>query len=130
MIVLDASPLIAYFDAADALHDRAVASVLGLGSGPLGISPLTLAEVLVGPTRNNALDIIRSGVQTLRVEEIALPQDASVRLARLRAETRLKLPDCCVVLAAQQCAATVLTFDDRLAAACERLGVPLAGAER
>ena len=44
--------------------------------------------------------------------------------------TRLKLPDCCVVLAAQQRAAAVLTFDDRLAAACERLGVPLAGAER
>lgn len=53
--------------------------------------------------------------------------DAAVRLASLRATTRLKLPDCCVVLAAQQHAAAVLTFDGRLAAASERLGVALAG---
>lgn len=127
MIVLDASPLIAYFDAADALHDRAVARVRTLGGQQLAISPLTLAEVLVGPTRSGSLDLIRTGLKVLRVQEIGLPDDAAVRLASLRAMTRLKLPDCCVVLAAQQRAAAVLTFDDRLAAASERLGVPLVG---
>lgn len=127
MIVLDASPLIAYFDAADALHDRAVARVRRLGGQQLAISPLTLAEVLVGPTRGGSLDLIRTGLKVLRVQEIGLPDDAAVRLASLRAMTRLKLPDCCVVLAAQQRAAGVLTFDDRLAAASERLGVPLVG---
>ena len=126
MIVLDASPLIAYFDAADALHERTVACVRRLGGERLAISPVTLAEVLVGPTRNGALDVIRTGLEILQVEEIGLPDDAAVRLASLRATTRLKLPDCCVLLAAQQGAAAVLAFDDRLAAVSERLGVPLA----
>lgn len=126
MIVLDASPLIAYFDAADALHERAVASLRRLGGERLAISPLTLAEVLVGPTRNGALDLIRTGLKALQVEEIGLPDDAAVRLASLRATTRLRLPDCCVLLAAQQRGAAVLTFDDRLAAVSGRLDVPLA----
>jgi predicted nucleic acid-binding protein len=126
VIVLDASPLIAYFDAADALHARAVASVQRLGGRRLATSPVTLAEVLVGPTRNGALEVILTGLEILQVEEIGLPDDAAVRLASLRATTRLKLPDCCVLLAAQQGAAAVLTFDDRLAAVSERLGVPLA----
>ena len=126
MIVLDASPLIAYFDAADALHERAVASLRRLGGRRLAISPVTLAEVLVGPTRNGALDIIRTGLEILQVEEIGLPDDAAVRLASLRATTGLKLPDCCVLLAAQQGGAAVLTFDDRLSAVSERLDVPLA----
>ena len=69
MIVLDASPLIAYFDAADALHERAVASVRRLGGRRLAISPVTLAEVLVGPTRTRALDVIRTGLEALQVEE-------------------------------------------------------------
>ena len=125
MIVLDASPLVAYFDAADARHERAVASVQRLGGRRLAISPVTLAEVLVGPTRNGALDLIRTGLKILQVEEIGLPDDAAVRLASLRAMTRLKLCDCRVLLAAQQGAAAVLTFDDRLAAVSERLGVPL-----
>jgi predicted nucleic acid-binding protein len=126
VIVLDASPLIAYFDGADALHERAVASLQRLGGRRLAISPVTLAEVLVGPTRNGALDVILTGLEILQVEEIGLPDDAAVRLASLRATTRLRLPDCCVLLAAQQGAAAVLTFDDRLAAVSERLGVPLA----
>ena len=54
--------------------------------------------------------------------EIPLGADAPTRLARLRAETGLKLPDCCVLLAAQDASASsVLSFDDRLSAAAERL---------
>lgn len=87
---------------------------------------MTLAEVLAGPTRNGALDVIRTGLQVLQVEQIGLPDDAALRLASLRATTRLRLPGCCVLLAAQQGASAVLTFDDRLAAERERLGVPFA----
>lgn len=52
-----------------------------------------------------------------------LPADAPVRLASLRAETNLKLPDCCVVLAAEQTQATLATFDHRLAATAEQRGL-------
>lgn len=37
--------------------------------------------------------------------------------------TALKLPDCCVILAAQQVPGAILTFDDRLAAAAQRLAI-------
>jgi hypothetical protein len=46
-VIVDARPLIAYFDAADALHERAVASGQRLGGQRLAISSLTLAEALV-----------------------------------------------------------------------------------
>ena len=52
---------------------------------------------------------------------------APVRPAALRAESGLKMPHCCVLLAAQGSAAeTVLTFDDALAREVEWLGL-LAG---
>ncbi|CAN5270673.1 hypothetical protein BH20ACT16_BH20ACT16_13150 [soil metagenome] len=41
----------------------------------------------------------------------------------LRASTKLKLPDCCVILAAQQARGTILTFDDRLAAVARKLAL-------
>jgi hypothetical protein len=57
------------------------------------------------------------------VSTIGLGEDAPVRLASLRAGTSLKLPGCCVLLAAEQPGgATVATFDDRLGAAARKLG--------
>lgn len=46
---------------------------------------------------------------------MAVGEGAPARLAVLRAGTRLKLPDCCVLLAAEQSHGAVATFDDRLA---------------
>jgi predicted nucleic acid-binding protein len=46
----------------------------------------------------------------------------------LRAETRLKLPDCCVLLAAEQVSdAHVATFDDRLDVAARQRGFVVLG---
>lgn len=121
MIVVDASVLIAHLDASDALHDRADEALLATAEQPLGCSPITLAEVLVGPARAGRLRDARTAVADLGVVEIPLGDDAAARLADLRAETALKLPDCCVLLAAEDGhAETVLTFDDRLARAAER----------
>jgi hypothetical protein len=52
-----------------------------------------------------------------------LGADAAVRLATMRAEVGLKLPGCCVLLAAQDASAqAILTFDDALTRAAERSG--------
>ena len=124
MIVLDASVLIAHLDDGDALHERAVERLLERAEQPLACSPITLAEVLVGPARHGRLDAARTAIAELGVRQIALGPDAAGRLASLRAETSLKLPDCCVLLAAQDVAAAgVLTFDDRLSRAAVRLGL-------
>lgn len=48
---------------------------------------------------------------------MGLNDDAPTRLALLRAGTGLKLPDCCVLLAAEQTRGTIATFDGRLTAA-------------
>jgi predicted nucleic acid-binding protein len=122
VIVVDASVLIAQLDERDAQHARAVEALLGVAEQPLGCSPITLAEVFVGPARHGRLDAARNAVAELALHDIPLAPDAPARLAILRAGTGLKLPDCCVLLAAQDAGAdAVLTFDDRLAGAAERL---------
>ena len=123
MIVLDASVLIAHLDERDALHARAEQALERATSQPLGCSSITLAEVLVGPARHGRLSAAQAAVAELEVEEIPLGADAAVRLATMRAEIGLKLPDCCVLLAAHEAAAqAILTFDDALTRAAERSG--------
>ena len=123
MIVLDASVLIAHLDERDALHSRAETALMDNASLPLAASPLTVAEVLVGPARVGRADDAIGVLRALGITEVPFPEDASTRLADLQARTGLKLPDCCVLLAAEAAPAeAVLTFDDRLQAEAARHG--------
>jgi predicted nucleic acid-binding protein len=115
VIVLDASVLIAHLDGSDAHHAQATEDLLDLAGEELGASTITLAEILVAPTRADRLTAARDALRTLGIHELALPPNAAERLAALRAETSLKLPDCCVLLTAEAEDAAVLTFDERLA---------------
>lgn len=122
MIVLDASVLIAHLDAGDAHHALATKRLLEAADEPFGASTITLAEVLVGPIRAGRQAAADAALDALEVAELPLPPRAAARLALLRAETGLKLPDCCVLLVAEVADAGVLTFDDRLARAAAALG--------
>ncbi|MGH9070920.1 MAG: type II toxin-antitoxin system VapC family toxin [Acidimicrobiales bacterium] len=124
MIVLDASVLIAYLDEGDGHHADAEAMLEAAVDDDLGINPLTLAEVLVGPVRHDRLGPVQETLRDLEVHEVPFPGDAAVRLARLRAETGLKMPDCCVVLAAEIADATVGTFDRQLSRVTEERKAP------
>ena len=117
MIVLDASVLIAHLEVTDAHHQRATEVLLATAGDALGASPITLAEVFVGPARAGQLDRAAAAIEDLQVEAVPLGVDAPARLAALRAETGLRMPDCCVLYAAQTANAALATFDDRLAAA-------------
>lgn len=123
MIVLDASVLIAHLDTSDALHDRAFALLAALADEPFAASPITLAEVLVGPARAGRLDRAAAALRALEVAPVPLDGEAPARLAMLRAGTGLKLPECCVLLAAERAAAGMATFDLRLAAAAGERGL-------
>jgi predicted nucleic acid-binding protein len=125
VIVLDASVLIAHLDRDDAHHAAARERLLALADRPFGASQLTLAEVLVAPTRTGALAPAQRALADLALAELTLPPNASAQLAALRVDTGLKLPDCCVLLAAEAHAGSVLTFDDRLAREATRRGVGL-----
>lgn len=92
----------------------------------VGASVVTLAEVLV---RSIALGEEQGRVELLQEMEIhplGVPGWRFVDLARVRASTGLKLPDCCVLLAAKQVKAdAVASFDDRLRAAASDRGFAL-----
>jgi len=124
VIAVDASVLIAHLDNQDAHHDKALALLLGAAEDELCASPITLAEVLVGPAHAGRLSEATAILRALCVREVTLGTDAAMRLATLRAETGLKLPDCCVLLAAADAPArAVATFDERLAHAVRRAGM-------
>jgi len=59
-------------------------------------------------------------LRQLDIATVALTDEAPQRLAILRVTTALKMPDCCVLLAAESASAGVATFDDRLATAPTR----------
>jgi predicted nucleic acid-binding protein len=122
VIVLDASVLIAHLDSEDAHHDRATSLLLGAVDEPLCASRLTLAEVLVGPARAGELDRAAGALAQIDVAGVGLDADAPARLALLRAGTGLKLPDCCVLIAAEDVRGAVATFDDRLGAVARERG--------
>lgn len=123
MIVLDASVLIAYLDVDDGHHATAEELLVGAIDDDLAADSLTLAEVLVVPARDGRLDRVLAALRDLEVQELGFPVDTAVRLARLRASTGLKMPDCCVLLAAVEASASVASFDQRLGQAAENLGL-------
>jgi PIN domain-containing protein len=89
----------------------------------LGASPITLAETLAAPARAGRLADAQTALSRLGVQELALGEKASSRLARLRADLGVKLPDCCVLLAAQEHAGTVASFDAGVIEAARKLGL-------
>jgi predicted nucleic acid-binding protein len=112
MIVVDARVLIAFLDRADAHHEAAV-EWLADASPPLVVHPITLAEVLVAPTRNGSAEQAWAVLHSIGVELHSEPTDP-LQLARLRVNTGLRMPDCCVIDAARHHGCAVATFDDRL----------------
>lgn len=123
MIVLDASVLIAYLDRNDEHHAAAEALLAHLIDEDLGANSLTLAEVFVAPLRDGRLQAVREALSDLEIHELSFPIDTAVRLAQLRMTTRLKMPDCCVLLTADATAGAIASFDQRLARAAETRGV-------
>ena len=99
MIVLDASVLIAFLDGDDSHHVAAEGQLAKAVDDNLGVNPLPLAEVLVAPARVGLMDATKAALRDLEVAELPFP--SPVRLARLRATTGLRMPDCCVLLAAE-----------------------------
>jgi predicted nucleic acid-binding protein len=123
MIVLDASILIAHLDASDSHHDRAEVLLANSGNEDLITSVVTLAEVLVGPSRSGIVDRALIALEQLGVTAVAIDPTGALRLALLCTETGLKLPDCCLLLTAEQTDAALASFDLRLAAAARDRGV-------
>lgn len=124
MIILDASVLIAYLDGDDAQHALAEELLAREIDDDFAANPLTLAEVLAIPATDGRLEQVRAALRDLDVRELPFPADTAVKLALLRADTGLKMPDCCVLLAAEAAVARVASFDDRLTRAAATRKLP------
>lgn len=121
LTVLDASILLAHFDDTDP-HSEAAAVVLA-DADELAASTSTLAEVLVGAARAGRLDEQLAAIAALQITELTVEPGAAAALARLRADTGLRMPDCCVLHAALNSHAQALaTRDTRLAKAAAAHG--------
>jgi predicted nucleic acid-binding protein len=127
VIVLDASVLIGHLSLGDAHHGRATELLTSLAAERFGASPTTLAEVLVAPTRLGKLAAAQRALHDLGVESLELGSGSATRLAAFRVETGLRMPDCCVLLAAENHHADLATFDGRLAATATARGLVVHG---
>jgi predicted nucleic acid-binding protein len=123
VVVLDASVLIGHLDHHDPHHARAVSLLEATAGQMLGASAITLAETLLAPVRAGRLTDAQTALSRLGVQELPLGDGASSRLAGLRADLGVKLPDCCVLLAAQERAGAVASFDTGVIKAARKLGL-------
>lgn len=123
MIALDASVLVAHLYPLDAHHEAATRVLIAAAAEPLVVHALTLAEVLVGGVRIGKGAEMRADIQAAGVRLADRDDDEPMRLAQLRSENRLKLPDCCVLDTALVNDAGLCTFDRALAIAARGFGV-------
>ena len=127
MIVADASWVVALRDPSDRHHSRAVAVNYEIGSENSLLHPVTLAECLVAPARLGVLDEASVRLQAAFDIDIVDP-GAPLRWAKLRAETRLRLPDVIVLdTALNRRARAVATFDEQLQTCAADYGLDALG---
>ncbi len=123
MIVLDASVVIAHFASHDAHQGAASAFFRSQTDTGFLVHSLTLTEILVGPIRAGREGFALKQLADLGIDEWAPGRGSAARLARLRVETGLKLPDCCVLDAAMVTRSALATCDAALARAAASVGV-------
>lgn len=116
-LALDASVVVALFNADDVHHSRAVAEFGGAvdRGEDLAMAASAYSEIMVHALRQRRDDLIDDFVDRLGIEVIAIDRSIGRRAAELRAEHRtLRLPDALVLATAQLRGARLLTFDERL----------------
>jgi predicted nucleic acid-binding protein len=121
IVVADASALIALLDTGHVHNERAIEQFAELEAWV--IHPVTLAEVLVHPA-SQGREVAETAMLDLFEVGMVLRQSIvdPVMLAEMRVTTRLKMPDCLVMMLAVEIdAERVLTFDDRLDTVASKL---------
>lgn len=117
MITLDASVVIAHLQPRDPHHERATNLLRENVGRQLRIHPLNLAEVLVGAVAVGRGHELLADLEGIGIRPAEVDLGEPLRLAALRVETGLKLPDCCALDCAVTHRTALATFDHRLAAA-------------
>lgn len=117
MITLDASLVIAHLNPRDPHHEAATSYLRDTAEESLLIHSVNLAEVLIGGVRAGRGEEMRADLHAIGIRVAGRSEGEALRLARLRVESRLKMPDCCALDTALTTESTLATFDDALARA-------------
>lgn len=125
MIVLDASAVIAVFSTPDPHHAKVVPLLELNAVGGFVLHPMTLAESLVGAARIGRLNQVHRLIQNMGIDVYEPDADEPLLIAEIRANTGLKLPDCCVLATALSLSAPLITFDDKLRSAARAQSIPV-----
>ena len=123
MIVLDSGVIIAYLNPADAHHERARNFLVEHAQESFSVAALTLAECLVHPVRADKLHAALTSLTSLDLDVEDMRERDAILLARLREETRLRMPDAAVLHTALAFGGSVVTTDGALSSAAKRVGV-------
>lgn len=123
MIVLDASVIIAVFSSQDPHHSTAVRLLEHNAGAGFRVHPMTLAETLVAAARLGRINNAYRQIRTMGIDVFTPDVDEPLLIAELRANTGLKLPDCCVLAAALNLSEPLITFDDRLRSAAREQSI-------
>ena len=116
-VALDADVVIAFLDAADDQHQRAVALLrpsLAAGDDIL-VAASVYAEVMVRPLERGSADVVDDFIDGIGARVVAIDRGIARRAAELRAShRRLRLPDAISLATALATGARLLTLDRRL----------------
>jgi predicted nucleic acid-binding protein len=116
-VALDADVLIAFLDAADDQHQRAIDTLrprLAAGDRVL-LAASVYAEILVHPIKHGTDQTVDDFIAAIGADIIALDRDIARRAAQLRAShNALRLPDALSLATALATNAELLTLDRRL----------------
>lgn len=123
VIVVDANVIIALHDATDPHHNWARGFFASTLDAEWSTSVLTLAEVLVHPVRKNSDRGFLASIAGLGISVIGLDEVDSLELAKVRAESALRMPDAVVLLAAKKADAAIATCDAALTRKSREWGI-------
>jgi predicted nucleic acid-binding protein len=117
-VALDADVVIAFLDAADDQHERAVSALRPhLSAGDeLVLSASVYAEVMVRPLERGSAGKVDEFLDAISATVVAIDRSTARLAAALRMRHRaLRLPDALSLAAAIAARADLLTLDQRLA---------------
>lgn len=121
--VLDASTLIAMFNANDIHHSWALTVMNDTLGFDLTMPSLTYAETLVIPFENEFVEMFENGISGLDIEVTSIPASDAPSIAKLRAECKLRLPDVVVLHSAIKQNGALATADAKLASVARARGL-------
>ena len=122
-VALDADVVIAFLDAADDQHERAVTALRPhLSAGDeLVLSASVYAEVMVRPLQRGSESKGDEFLDAIHATVVAIDRSTARLAAQLRTRHRaLRLPDALSLAAAIAAQANLLTLDQRLARVAEQ----------